>query len=237
LAYDQCHDRVAAFVAGCVLVVAPVLTFRLRHHLNVMLGAQWLPWAAWALMRALRAPSPERDRGLLWAIAAGLLLGLTIDGHWYYLYMATVPLVALWLAAGKRAGWRRALGLGAMVALVCAVLVAPCAWLTLLARRAMFPNGMAFDLATADVMSLSPDRLLLPNAFHPLLGAWIQQVRPLAGEHDVVGMGLAATALGLMGVCMGRRRGRRTSPLLAMGMVSLGWPWAPPCTGPMRGWR
>jgi hypothetical protein len=221
LAHDHTHDRLAAFVAGCVYIAAPVITLRLRGHLHMLLGAMWLPWAAWAMLRSLSAGR----RSAAYAALAGLLLGLAVISHWYFLYMASLPLAALWLTAAIRRrrdqALGRTLGLGLLTGAVAALVAAPWAWLTVLARRAMFPGGMAFDLLVSDPFSLSPDRLLLPNAFHPLLGAWIQRVRPLTGEHDVVGIGVTAAMLALVGLAAGRRQRASYAPLLAMLLTAL----------------
>jgi len=70
------RNRLAGFLAGCVYISAPVLTLRLGGHLNLLLGTQWLPYAAWLTLAALDAPSSRKR----WALLAGFALGLAILG-------------------------------------------------------------------------------------------------------------------------------------------------------------
>jgi hypothetical protein len=209
------RNRLAGFLAGCVYISAPVLTLRLGGHLNLLLGAQWLPYAAWLTLAALDAPSSRKR----WALLAGFALGLAILGSWYFLFVATVPLMGLFLVAARHQPWRQRLMIGILIGWVCAVVIAPFAYLTLQARAAMFTGDAHFDLADADTYSLSLDRLFVPNPIHALWGRAVRQVFPIRGEQDVVSVGIITAVLALWGIL--KTPAARARPFMAMAAVSL----------------
>ncbi len=217
----------AGLIAGCAYIAAPIFTLRLGGHLNVLLGMMFLPYAVGATLRAMALHGPPARR---WVALGGVFLALTILAHWYFLFIATLPVVALALTAHSTVGWRtrlaRLLALGA----VAAVLVAPFAALTAQARRVMLPGGGVYLLSDADRQGFSPDYLLSPNPLHPLWRASSAALFPVGGEWDVVSLGYATVVLALAGLLA--TPGRQTRPLVVMGLVSfvLG-------LGPVLRWR
>ena len=208
-------SMVAGLVAGCAYITAPMFTLRLGGHLNVLLGMMFLPYAVGATLRAVALQGWLARR---WVVLGGVFLALTILAHWYFLFIATLPLIALALTAHSAVAWRtrllRLLALGA----VAASLVAPFAALTAQARRAMLPGGGTFLLSNTDQQGFSPDYLLGPNPLHPLWRASSTTLFPVGGEWDVVSLGYATVVLALAGLVA--TPWRQTRPLAIMGLVS-----------------
>lgn len=215
LVHHLTRNRVASLVAGCVYIAAPVLTLRLRGHLNILLGAQCLPYAMLFTVLA----HEERKSTKLWAALAGCALALAILGHWYFLFIATLPVIAMFLMIGPNWSWRRRLNTGILIGVVCILIVSPFAYLTFRARVEMFGENMRFGLAESDPFSLSIDRLFAPNPFHPLWGQASQRVFPLTGEQDVVSIGYVAMILALLGTC--KLPKDRTRPFVSVAALSL----------------
>jgi len=216
--YHLTGDRLASWIGACVYISAPTLTLRLRGHLHTLLSAQALPYALWSLTRALDAPS-ERSalrRGAL----TGCFLSMCILGHWYFLFMGSLPLFAAWLFyPGRRISMRRKAYIGLSIALTCILILWPFALLTFQARQAMFGENPDFPLTYSDRFSLSPNYLFLPNPFHPLWGPPSVQRFPLFGEQDVASVGYVAWGLVFWGALSKRSKGRRV--LLGMSLCAL----------------
>lgn len=228
MAHHLTRNRLAAFVAGAIYMTAPVLTLRLRGHVHLLAGAALLPFSFWAAAAAL--DSRVRKRQLWGAVATGSCLALSVLCHWYYVFVAVLPLTVFVLAYGmQRRRWRASLLVLATAAMIVLALAGPFALETAQARRAMHGEGGTFPLAESDQYSLSPDLLLAPNRFHPLLAPWAAHKFPLTGEQDVSSLGYAATLLAVIGLWKGRDERKWTllivsacALLLAMG-TTLHW--------------
>jgi len=224
LAYSLTRHRLAGLIAGCVYIVAPVITVRQGGHLHTLLGMQWLPYAVLLAHHALETPnkstatSTRGGRGR-WALLAGLAFALVILGSWYFLFIATLPMIVFFLWTALDQTWRSRLVSAMSMGLVCLVVLAPFAYLTWQARQEMFGGQAYFSLPDADTFSSSPDRLLVPNPNHPVWGDASRQIWPLRGEQDVVSVGYVAILLALLGMLKTPRD--RTRPFIATAAVSL----------------
>lgn len=215
LAHGMTGKTAAALIAGCAYLVAPVFTMRLGGHVNVLLGMMFLPYAAGAMLRAMTLDGPRAWR---WVVGGGLLLAATILSTWYYLFMATIPLVTLGLTTPSAGGLRpRLLRLAALGAVTLALLT-PALWLTWQARQVMLPGGGTFELSSAERKGFSPDYLIAPNPLHPLWRDRAGSLFPVAGEWDIVALGYAALALAALGLLT--TPWRETRPWVAMGLIS-----------------
>jgi hypothetical protein len=185
----------AGILAGCVYMVAPVLTLRQGGHLHILLSAQWLPYLALFSHKSLESSGSRRSREWL---VAGVFLALSLLGHWQFLFMS--PLIPLCIVGFGRAEalLRRRLSLLIRIGLLSAVLVAPFALLALNARAQMFTDRMYFPMAQSDGYSMSPDHLLIPNALHPIWGKWTTQMFSIPSEADLVSIGYVAAVLALL---------------------------------------
>lgn len=220
----------AALIAGCAYIAAPIFTLRLAGHTHALLSMMFLPYAVGATLRAMAVPPGDARRARRWVVAAGVALALTILSHWYMLFIATLPLVGLALAAPAALTWRARLWRLAALGVVAAVVVAPFMALTWQARQAMLPGGGAYALADTASHGFSPDYLLSPNPLHPLWRDATPAVFPLGGEWDVVALGYAAVVLAVVGLLT--TPWRQTRPLLVMGLVAFALG-----LGPLLRWR
>ena len=222
----------AGLIAGCAYIAAPVFTLRLGGHLHTLLAMAFLPYAAGATLRALGAGTPAGTGAPArrWVVLAGVFLAATILSHWYFLFIATIPLAGLALAAHSALTWRARLGRLLALGLVALVLVAPALLLTVQARRAMLPGGGTYLLSDAELQGFSPDYLFGPNPLHPLWRDSAGALFPVGGEWDVVSLGYAAVALAIIGLLTAPWR--QTRPWVVMGLIAfvLG-------LGPVLRWR
>lgn len=207
--------RVAGLLAGCAYIAAPVLAVRLGGHLHVLISAMFLPYAVDAVRVAMVQP-PRARRAIAWA---GVLWGLTILGHWYFLFIATLPILGFALAVASPLGWRARLGRLLAVGGITLVVLAPFALLAWQAREAMALTGDgAYSLANSARQGFSPDYLLSPNPLHPLWRERLSDTFPAGGEWDIVAVGYAAAALALLGLFVAPRSLSR--PFAVMGLIS-----------------
>lgn len=217
LVHDLLRQRLPGVIAGLIYIGAPVLTIRLGGHQNILLGAMGLPYTIWALRRALLAPKGgERP----WIILGGLLWALTILSSWYFLFIATLPLVGLLFVPGHEGSfWGRFKRLAA-AGVVCLVGLIPFALLTWQANQATLGGLSRYSLAASDNFSLSPDRLFLPGLGHPLWGEAVRDwYRQTVSEADWAGIGYAALILAIIGLATGPKQELR--PYLIMGGIAL----------------
>lgn len=216
LVYSLTQRRLAGLIAGCVYIVAPVITLRQGGHLHTLLGMQWLPYAVLFTRRTLATPGRFGTRR---SLLAGLMFALAILGSWYFLFIATLPTIGFLLWSASDQSLRSRLVSIISTGLVCLVVLAPFAYLTWRARQEMFGGQACFSLADSDAFSLSLDRLMVPNPNHPIWGNASRQTFPLRGEQDVVSVGYVAMILALLGILKTRRD--QTRPFVAMAAISL----------------
>ncbi|MBP6015240.1 MAG: hypothetical protein KA586_00825 [Candidatus Promineofilum sp.] len=206
----------AGLLAGCVYIAAPVFTLRLGGHLQVLIGMMFLPYAAASLLRLISVPRPISWK---WMILSGTFLAATIISQWYFLFVATLPLLGLGLLAPSEANWRdrfiRLFGVFGITFL----LIAPFALLTWHARREMLPDGGKFTVADSEQLGFSSDYLFSPNPLHPLWRNQTSTVFPIRGEWDVVSLGYAAMIAAIIGLVT--TPWRKTRPFIIMGLISI----------------
>lgn len=224
--------QVPGLVAGCIYIAVPALTLRLGGHLNVMIAAMFLPYAADALHGLMGMPAaPIRSWPSARAIMlAGVFLAASILGHWYFLFIAPLPLVAMALFSPSPVAWRvRVLRL-ALAGGVTLTVLSPFALMTWHARNVMLPTGGDYSLANVVRQGFSPDYLISPNPFHPLWREQVATLFPIGGEWDAVSLGYGALALAIVGLLASPRL--QVRPFFVMGVVSfiLG-------LGPVLRWR
>ena len=220
---------VAGLIAGCAYIAAPVFTLRFGGHLHTLLAMMFLPYAVGATLRALGAATAgdaaagggtagAARPGWRWVFLAGAFLAATILSHWYFLFIATFPLIGLALTTHTTLPWRARLARLAVMGVITLTLIAPALLLTMQARQAMLPGGGAFLLSDADRQGFSPDYLFSPNQLHPFWRSRIHAIFPVFGEWDVVALGYAAIVLAVAGLLTAPWR--QTRPLVVMGLIS-----------------
>jgi hypothetical protein len=215
LVHHLTRNRIAAMIAGCAYISTPALTVRLGGNLHLLLGMQWLPYTILLSIVALERPRSAWR----WAALGGLALALAILGSWYYLFVATLPLIVLLLVLGRDRPWRHHVTVVIVLVIMCIVVISPFAYLTFQARIEMFRGEASFDVMESDAYSLSPDRLLVPNPLHPLWGEASRAAFPIHGEQDVVSIGYGVLVLALLGAT--RLPAAQTRAFIAMAALSL----------------
>jgi hypothetical protein len=217
-----------AFAAGCLYLIAPVVSIRLGGHMNNLISIAMLPHAVHALVRLFEG---EREGQWRRALAAAFWLALTILGHWYFAFIATLPLLPLLALRPqhRERSWRDWASYLTAAAL-CLVMLLPFFLVAQHARDMMFPQtGGSFALEAIDQNAISVDALFLPN---PQTAFWRQallEAVPLRGERDWIALGYTTLLLAGLGIVATHRT--RIKPwvgvagvavLLAMGS-SLHW--------------
>lgn len=216
LAYSVTRDRLGSFVAGCIYITAPVVTMRLGGHLQILISIQWLPYAYLAFYQMLNSRAKYRYR---WAILSGVLLSLTILGHWYFLFIATLPMLGFFACVRRTdLSWSllKALGITTFTTLI---ILAPFAFITWSAREAMFPNGGVFSLQSAEMHAISISRLFVPNPNHGVWGEWSRRLFPLSSEGHLISMGYTSFLLMLIGIYFAPKRA--TLPFILVAGIAL----------------
>lgn len=210
-------DKVGAgLLAGCVYIAAPVFTLRLGGHLQVLIAMMFLPYATASLLHLMSKYPPISWK---WMILSGIFLAATIISQWYFLFIATLPLLGLGLFAASEANWRERLIRLFGVLGITFMLIAPFALLTWHARREMLPDGGKFTVANSEQLGFSPDYLFSPNPLHPLWRNRTSTVFPISGEWDVVSIGYAAMIAAIIGLFV--TPWRQTRPFIIMGLISI----------------
>lgn len=203
----------AALIAGCAYMVAPFFTMRLGGHTHVLFGMMFLPYAVGATLSAMTEARAGR-----WVALGGVFLAATIISHWYFLFIATLPLLGAALTVTSAVPWRRRLARLALLGALALALITPALLLTWQARQAMFPSGGTFRLSDVEQHGISPDYYLGPNPMHPLARGWVGRFFPVRNEADIVGLGYAAVALAVVGLLT--TPWRQTRPFVVMGLIA-----------------
>ncbi|HZY42679.1 MAG TPA: hypothetical protein VFF59_11845, partial [Anaerolineae bacterium] len=163
LARSLGFDRLIAFFAGLMLMMAPMHLAGLLGHLDkTFLG--FLPLTLLALHRAL-----DLTRGRRWSILVGVLLLITLlyDG-WHFVLAALAVaffLLVAWISIGRSQGWRlfkRQFLIGVSI-LICVVPVL----IAVQSAAAQIPVTQNRNLASADI---APD---LIEFFLPARSSWL----------------------------------------------------------------
>lgn len=203
----------AALIAGCAYMVAPFFTVRVGGHTHVLFGMMFLPYAVGATLAAMTEARAGR-----WVALGGVLLAATILSHWYFLFIATLPLGGAALTVATAVSWRRRLARLALLGALALALITPPLLLTWQARQAMFPSGGTFRLSDVEQHGISPDYYLGPNPMHPLARGWVGNVFPVSNEADIAALGYAALALAVIGLLT--TPWRQTRPFVVMGLIA-----------------
>ena len=203
----------AALIAGCAYMVAPFFTSRVGGHTHVLFGMMFLPYAVGATLAAMTEARAGR-----WVALGGVLLAATILSHWYFLFIATLPLIGAALTVTSAVGWRRRLARLALLGAIALALITPALLLTWQARQAMFPSGGTFRLSDVEQHGISPDYYLAPNPMHPLARQWVGRTFPVHNEADIAALGYTTLALAILGLLT--TPWRQTRPFVVMGLIA-----------------
>ena len=204
----------AGVIAGCAYILAPFFTVRVGGHAHVLFAMMFLPYALGATLRAMTAPA----RAWRWVALGGIALAATILSHWYFLFIATLPLVAAALSVHSTVAWRARLARLAVLGGIALALIAPALLLTQQARGAMFPQGGTFRLSDIEQHGISPDYYLGPNPTHPWMRGLTARFFPVRGEADIAGLGYTVLALAIVGLLATPRR--QTRPFVVMALLA-----------------
>ena len=191
--------------------------FRLavEGHYHVLFGSALLPWAVFFTARLTR---PGKGAGRTGPLAAGLAWAATVLLHSYFVWVwALVGVAAAW---ANRPAWGRLLTSAA----VSLLLVGPYAF----GLAATLGGGFWQSLGGPEYLfqgGVSPDFLVLPSPFNPLLGRlaadYIQPGRPPRTEGQLGSLGPAVWILLIVGLSRHRVWRREHLALLAAGCVLL----------------
>ncbi len=206
--------RLAGVIAGCAYMLAPFFTVRVGGHTHVLFAMMFLPYALGATLRAMTAPA----RAWRWVAWGGVALAATILSHWYFLFIATLPLVAAALSVHSTVAWRARLARLAVLGGIALALIAPALLLTQQARAAMFAQGGTFRLSDIELHGISPDYYLGPNPMHPWARGLAGRFFPVRGEADIAALGYTTLALAIAGLLATPRR--QTRPFVVMGLLA-----------------
>jgi len=206
----------AGVVAGCAYIGAPMFALHMNGFFNMLIGMMFLPYAVGSTYTAV---THQGTRSWPWLLTAGAFLAATVLGQWYYLFIATIPMLGLVLFVSSEVRvqvrlWRL-IGIGGVALLI----IAPFAWLTLHARQEMLPGGASYALSMSEQLGFSPDYLFSPNPFHPLWRDKLTAIFPITGERDVVSVGISAALLAALGSFV--TPWRKTRPFVVMVLISL----------------
>ncbi len=196
LIYRLTNDRLAGILGGIAYAFSMTRLFRIGGHINVLIGSAWIPWLFFCIEMGRMAENGRKQTR--WFALAGIFYAATILSYFYYVYIAAIPLAAylLWYLWQQRAARDRFIqGIRHVSWLfgTAATLVAPFAIPVLRLRRQMAVEPYPLEATTA--FGISPDRLLLPNRYHPLWGAWFAARFPDTGEQTIIFLGLTAVFL------------------------------------------
>jgi hypothetical protein len=200
-------------LAGCIYIVAPVLTIRMGGHMDILLSSLWLPYLALFSHKAVQEP------GLRTWLLAGLLLGLTSLGHWQFAFVApSLPLVLIGLGQSSYS-LRQRVALIFKIGITALVAVLPFLAITIYARSQMYTDTPLFSMATADFFSLSIDRLFVPNPLSSIWGEWSLAVFPVSSEASAISIGYLAVLGSVIGMLSKWPQRRAYLALLAIAVI------------------
>lgn len=196
LIYQLTNDRLAGILGGIAYAFSMTRLFRIGGHINVLVGSAWIPWMFFCIEMGRMAENGRKQTR--WFALAGVFYAAAILSYFYYVYIAAIPLAAylfwyLWQQRSARDRFIQGIRHVSWLFGTAAALVAPFAIPVLLLRRQMAVEPYPLEATTA--FGISPDRLLLPNRYHPLWGAWFAARFPDTGEQTIVFLGLTAVFL------------------------------------------
>jgi hypothetical protein len=201
------RSQAAAVAAGAFFGLSTMLSFQAWYHLNVCLGAVFLPLAVEASVRLRRSPGRRQ------AVILGLVLGASV------LVNLETAVMAIVLAGLVLAGWvagapRARAGCVALGALVAAAIASP-------QLIAVATQSLADGVARPDVRGYVKYSAGLPGLFAPSprlavfglhgLASIFQTPAPAEG---IPTFGVVLSLLALLGLAVARRR--RSAWLLAV---------------------
>ena len=214
------NDRLAGMIGGIIFAFSMARLLRAGGHLNVSSGSAWIPWVFFCLESA-RLSENGRHRAL-WYAGAGVCYAGSVLSYFYFVYILAIPLAAYFLFEiwQRRQDKNRVVATiknGVLTFAVAAILVAPFAFVALIARNEV--GATVHSLESTAPLVISLDRLLIPNRYHPFWGAWMREHFPDTGEQTFVFLGLTAFILALVAVI--RRVHDRTKMYVMIGLVAL----------------
>jgi len=207
-------------VAGIAFAFYPNRQVYLGGFLNLLLGSMWLPWMLYGLFQAVRCP----QRRTHWMVWAALGYALSIGGAWQFFIISTVTALVFGtfvLLPLVRMEWRRWVRPFVVALAVGGLVVAPLAWIGVMARERIGTNA-DFPLLNLEATGVSVERLLVPSALNPLVWNLARKTFPLTnGEDGIVNFGIAPIVLALLAVIWLRPRNSYLRGFLALVVVGL----------------
>ncbi|MGB1251429.1 MAG: hypothetical protein ACPG8W_12480 [Candidatus Promineifilaceae bacterium] len=202
LTHKLTGNQLSGILAGLSYSTAPVLVMRLAGHLNVLIGAVFLPFVYVALYNAFSAETTQKHRR--WAFYVGLLLTLTFISHWYFLFIATFP--ALSLLFLRKLWSRRGLEIAVISLATAAATTLPFALITRQALASTYQSRPAPPLAIMEASSVSPARFFTPNPFNNLWHHLFDEMFVISGEQHMVAIGYVTLFFAIAGLLFSQNR-------------------------------
>lgn len=220
LVYNLTVDPWAGVASGLMLATTANLQMRLAGHTHTLFAVFFLSLGYFFFFHGVRKKQPEKWR---WSIVFGLTIGLSIISHWYFLFIAPLPILAILIfpnqsEIGSFSNRIRFLAAGLGVS---AVFILPFAWGAWFSQQAMFGVTAATPLLASDPTGIGLDALFRPQWWHPLwrngLVDQIGLLRP--NETKAVTLGFTAFFFAVCGLFL--CRWNQTKVFWAIGLTSL----------------
>ena len=189
-------DRWVSFIAGLILPSSANIQMRLGGHTHTIIATFFLCFAYYFCYRALI--KNQLSNKLIFA--SGVLLAASILGHWYFLFIATLPIVTfLFLPSANMVDFATRFKRLAIIGLIALACISPFAYMSWSAQSAMFGETALTSIAASDVTGISFDALFRPQWWHPLWRDTLdQRLVTLVGEARPVSLGYTASFLALV---------------------------------------
>ncbi|MCP4362182.1 MAG: hypothetical protein GY796_29600 [Chloroflexi bacterium] len=212
------QKRFAGLIAGIVFAFTMSRLLRIGGHFNTAMGSAWIPWVFLCLERG-RTSQNHRWR---WFAAASACYAGSVLSYFYFVYIIAVPIalyfiIEIWQSRTNLSSVKQRIFEGLLTFGVAAVLVAPFALMAFAARNQMDVPGYSLEYTAS--RGISPDRLFIPNRYHPLWGNWFKQFFPDQGEKTFVFLGL--TAIVLAGIAVLKKIHSRSTFYFLLVLVTL----------------
>ncbi|MEM9773444.1 MAG: hypothetical protein AAF902_02610 [Chloroflexota bacterium] len=214
--FDLSEDSLAAVISGLIFATTANLQMRLAGHTHTLFAVCFLTWCYYACFKGLQE---QESNSIKWAVCFGVLLALCMVSHWYFIFIAPLPILAIVffpnsLMDQSLISRAKFMLLGLAVALIVITPFVLAAWY---AQREMFGETVASILSHSDPTGIGLDALFRPQWQHPLWRDQISDARP----NETIVATLGYTSLILVCLSAGLRQWKETRVLWVVGFIAL----------------